>query len=97
MPLWFISSERSKQTSDIAGLVTYLTLGWPPIALLSTASLPCWSESCDHAAVVVGVDDSWVYLNDPGFDSAPQQVSHANFLLVCAPNAFTVAIVRPRP
>jgi ABC-type bacteriocin/lantibiotic exporter with double-glycine peptidase domain len=84
-------------TTDIAGLITYLSSGLPPIALLFTAALPYWSESCYHVAVVVGVDDSWVYLNDPYFDSAPQQVSHSDFLLAWLPNACTVAIVRPRP
>jgi ABC-type bacteriocin/lantibiotic exporter with double-glycine peptidase domain len=83
--------------TDLAGLSAYLTSGVPPIALLCTAALPYWSQSCDHVAVVVGVDDSWVYLNDPYFDSAPQQVSHSDFLLAWSPNACTVAIVRPRP
>jgi hypothetical protein len=47
-------------TTDIRGLAAYLTSGLPPIALLCTGSLPYWSKSCDHVAVVVGVDDSWV-------------------------------------
>ena len=84
-------------TTDMSGLAAYLTAGLSPIALLCTGSLPYWSQSCDHVAVVVGVDDSWVYLNDPYFDSAPQQVSHSDFLLAWSPNACTVAIVRPRP
>jgi ABC-type bacteriocin/lantibiotic exporter with double-glycine peptidase domain len=84
-------------TTDIAGLTAFLTAGLPPIALLSTASLPYWSQACDHVAVVVGVDDSWVYLNDPYFDSAPQQVSLSEFLLAWSPNACLVAIVRPCP
>lgn len=67
-------------TTDIGGLVTYLASGVPPIALLATAELPYWSLACDHVAVVVGVDDTWVYLNDPYFDTAPQRVSHADFL-----------------
>jgi ABC-type bacteriocin/lantibiotic exporter with double-glycine peptidase domain len=84
-------------TTDIAGLAAYLTLGLPPVVLLKTASLPHWSESCDHVTVVVGVDDSWVYLNDPYFDSAPQQVSHADFQVAWSPYACTAAIVRPHP
>jgi ABC-type bacteriocin/lantibiotic exporter with double-glycine peptidase domain len=83
--------------TDISGLTAHLTLGLPPIALLCTGSLPYWSESCDHVAVVVGVNDSCVYLNDPYFDSAPQQVSHSDFLAAWSPNACTVAIVRPCP
>jgi uncharacterized protein YvpB len=55
------------------------------------------SESCDHVAVVVGIDDSSVYLNDPYFDSAPQRVSHSDFLLAWSPNAYMAAIVRLGP
>ena len=84
-------------TTDIAELAAYLASGLPPIALLDTASLPYWWESCDHVAVVVGVDDSWFYLNDPYFDSAPQRVSHSDFLLAWSANACTIAIVRRRP
>jgi ABC-type bacteriocin/lantibiotic exporter with double-glycine peptidase domain len=83
--------------TEVAGLAAYLTSGLAPIALLNSARLPYWSESCDHVAVVVGADDSWVYLNDPYFDSAPQRVSHSDFLLAWSPNACMVAIVRPRP
>jgi len=82
--------------TDLAGLSASLTSGLPPIALLCTAALPYWSQSCDHVAVVVGVDDSWVYLNHPYLDSAPQQVSHSDFLLAWSPNACTVAVVQPR-
>ena len=84
-------------TSDLAGLVSFLASNQPPIALLDTTSLPYWKDICNHVAVVVGIDDSWVYLNDPYFDSAPQQVSHSDFLLAWSPSAFTVVIVRPRP
>jgi ABC-type bacteriocin/lantibiotic exporter with double-glycine peptidase domain len=84
-------------TTDLAGLVAFLTSGQPPITLLATSSLPYWQQICNHVAVVVGVDDSWVYLNDPYFNSAPQQVSHSDFLLAWSPNACTVAIVQPRP
>lgn len=84
-------------TTDIAGLAASLTAGRPPIALLCTNSLPYWSVSCDHVAVVVGVDDSWVYLNDPYFDTAPQPVSHSDFLRAWSANGCLVAVVRPRP
>ncbi len=84
-------------TTDLAGLVAFLTSGQPPIALVATDSLPYWQETCNHVAVVVGVDDSHVHLNDPYFDAAPQRVSHADFLQAWSANACTVAIVRPRP
>jgi len=65
--------------------------------LFLATSLPYWQEICNHVAVVVRVDDSWVYLNNPAFDSAPQQVSHSDFLLSWSSNACTVVLVRPRP
>jgi uncharacterized protein YvpB len=48
---------------------------------VDTAELPYWSASADHAVVVVGVDEEWVYLNDPYFEDAPQSVSHIAFRL----------------
>ena len=92
-----VGVEVSFVTADLTGLVAFLTSGQPPIALLDTTSLPYWQKICNHVAVVVGVDDSWVYLNDPYFDTAPQRVSHADFLLSWSSNVCTVAIVRPRP
>ena len=84
-------------TSDLAGLFSFLTSNQPPIALLDTTWLPYWKDICNHVAVVVAIDDSWVYLNDPYFDSAPQQVSHSDFLTAWSSNSYTVALVRPRP
>lgn len=46
----------------------------PIIAFINTASLPYWSTDTDHVVVVVGLDDQVVYLNDPYFAAAPQQV-----------------------
>ena len=97
MELTRLGFDVTFATTDLAGLVSYLTSGVPPIALLLTGSLPYWSESCDHVAVVVGIDDPWVYLNDSCFGSAPQQVSHSDFLLAWSSNSCTVAIVRPLP
>lgn len=97
MNLAKLGFEVNFATSDLAGLVAFLTAGQPVIALLDTTWLPYWQEVCNHVAVVVGVDDAWVYLNDPYFDFAPHQVSHADFLRAWSSNACTIAIVRPRP
>jgi uncharacterized protein YvpB len=83
-------------TTDLSGLIACLASGQPPIALLETTALPYWQDICNHVAVVVGVDDSWVYLNDSYCDTAPQQVSHADFLRAWSANGCTVAIVGPR-
>ena len=97
MELTHVGFDVDFVTTDLAGLADFLTSGLPPITLLCTSSLPYWSQSCDHVAVVVRVDDSSVFLNDSYFDSAPQQVLHSDLLLAWSPNSNMVAIVRPHP
>lgn len=51
----------------------------PCIAFVKTIELPYWAEAIDHALVVAGLDDEFVYLNDPAFPDAPKKVSHGDF------------------
>lgn len=57
----------------------HLSKNQPCIALVETGELPYWERSTPHAVVVVGLDDQFVYLNDPAVDEAPVQVSHGDF------------------
>jgi hypothetical protein len=43
--------------------------------------LPYWDQVTNHAIVVVGLDDEFVYVHDPAFAVAPIQVSHGDFEL----------------
>jgi uncharacterized protein YvpB len=74
-----------------------LAAGLPPIVFLNTGSLEYWQVDCAHVAVVVGIDDTWIYLNDPFFDSAPQKASLAAFLQAWASNGHLAAVLRPQP
>jgi ABC-type bacteriocin/lantibiotic exporter with double-glycine peptidase domain len=67
------------QQGTLAELHEHLTHNHPCIAMVKTEQLPYWTESIDHAVVVVGVDDEAVYLNDPAFSNAPFRVSHGDF------------------
>jgi len=68
------------EEGDIAKLQAHLEIGLPPIIPVSTAKLlSYWKEDTDHAVVVVGIDDEWVYLNDPEFTSAPQVITLQEF------------------
>ena len=42
---------------------------------VDTGQLPYWDESANHALVVVGLDEDYVYVHDPEFPNAPLQVS----------------------
>ena len=47
----------------------------PPIVAVSTARLSShWTEDTDHAVVVIGIDNEFVYLHDPDLSSAPTVV-----------------------
>lgn len=60
-------------------LHNHLTNNRPCIAFVKTGQLPYWDGDNDHAVVIVGLDDEYIYLNDPDFANAPMQVSHGDF------------------
>jgi ABC-type bacteriocin/lantibiotic exporter with double-glycine peptidase domain len=89
--------DVSLESSNLAQLRDALAAGLPPIVFLDTGPLDYWQTDCAHVAVLVGLDDSSVYLNDPFFDTAPQRTSLESFLQAWALNAHLAAILRPRP
>jgi ABC-type bacteriocin/lantibiotic exporter with double-glycine peptidase domain len=52
----------------------------PVITLMRTLFLDYWRADLAHAVVVVGYDERHLFLNDPGFDNAPQRVTPTGFL-----------------
>ncbi len=60
-------------------LHNHLRQGRPCIAFVKTGELSYWPEAVDHAVVVVGLDDRYIYLNDPAFATAPIQVGRDEF------------------
>jgi len=84
------------ETSTLAQLAGALGSGVPPIVFLETSFLPYWKTRCDHVAVVVGLDPASVFLNDPYFDSAPQQPPLADFQHAWAANDYLAAFISPR-
>jgi uncharacterized protein YvpB len=63
----------------LSELHNHLINGHPGIAFIKTGELPYWDEDMDHAVVVVGLDEKYIYLNDPYFPDAPIQVLHGDF------------------
>jgi ABC-type bacteriocin/lantibiotic exporter with double-glycine peptidase domain len=43
----------------------YLATQLPVLAGIHTADLRYWSQAVDHVVVVIGADDTYVYVNDP--------------------------------
>lgn len=67
------------ERGDLAILKNHLAHGIPPIVFVNTSELPYWDETVYHAVVLVGLDGTFAYLNDPAFEIAPQKVSIGDF------------------
>jgi len=67
-------------------LQTHINEGQPVIAQLWTMMLTYWPNDSDssHIVVVVGFDETHVYLNDPAFEKVPQPLLWDGFLAAWA-------------
>lgn len=74
----------------------HLLNDYPPIVFVSTQDLPYWDRRTQHAVVVVGLDDHYIYLNDPAFVSAPIPVPRADFELAWFERDRLYAVILPR-
>jgi ABC-type bacteriocin/lantibiotic exporter with double-glycine peptidase domain len=69
------------QQGEIADLQDCLAKNIPPIIFVNTAELPYWSEAAGHALVVVGIDETSIFINDPVFPDAPKSLNIADLEL----------------
>jgi ABC-type bacteriocin/lantibiotic exporter with double-glycine peptidase domain len=89
--------EVTLNSSGLSHLLDALAAGCPPIVFVDTGPLDYWTIDCAHVAVLVGIDEEGVYLNDPFFEAAPQRTSLSGFLKAWALNAHLAAVVRACP
>jgi len=75
-------------------LKEYLLSGLPCIVLLNTVDLPHWSYATDHALVVVGLDDSTIFVNDPAFARHPVSVPITAFELAWMTFDYRLGVIR---
>jgi ABC-type bacteriocin/lantibiotic exporter with double-glycine peptidase domain len=78
---------------DEAQLKQAIDLHLPVIAFLFTGDLPYWQANTPHAVVVVGYDDTHLYLNDPAFAIAPQSVQWDAFMLAWSEMDYAYAAI----
>lgn len=76
-----------------AGLESHLANGQPVIARVWTAMLDHWDVITSHVVVVVGYDESGVFLNDPAFSAAPLPVVWDAFLAAWAEYNETAVVI----
>jgi len=101
-PFWF--TVRRNQ-GNLSSLRQQLEKGHPIIVSVATELLPIWLIRDDipeaeritqHAVVVVGIDDQYVYVNDPDFFEAPQRVEIGWFEDAWKNQAYWYALIRKR-
>jgi len=80
---------------DIEALRTHLANGLPIIAFVDTAQLTSyWTVTTQHAVVVIGIDATHVYLNDPMFPQAPQTIIIDEFALAWLEQEYLYALIQ---
>jgi uncharacterized protein YvpB len=83
--------------ADDAALRALLDRALPVIVFVSTGNLPYWSADVQHAVLVVGYDDQYVYLHDPVFGAAPQLVTWGDFFLAWSEFDYRCACILAAP
>jgi predicted double-glycine peptidase len=68
----------------------------PPIIFLKTGILEYWSMDIFHTAVLVGIDNLNVALNDPYLPTGPQKTSLLSFEKAWAETGQFTAFLKPR-
>jgi hypothetical protein len=86
----------------IAALASHLQVGLPVVVDVVPGELPYWQARTDivdlekvtaHAVIVVGLDDQTLYVNDPDFEVAPQEVSLGDFDLAWQARDYRYAVI----
>ena len=67
-------------SSSLERLRATLSQGIAPIVFVQTEFILYWSTATRHAAVLVGIENDTLYVNDPYFENAPQSTSINEFL-----------------
>ena len=79
--------------TDMVGLEAMLQQGHPVIVFVRTGELPYWTYSTDHALLVVGYDESQLYVNDPYYSEAPIAVPRGDFELAWLEHDYRYALI----
>ena len=79
--------------TDLVGLEAMLQEGHPVIVFVRTGELPYWAYSTDHALLVVGYDESQLYVNDPSHSEASIAVPRGDFELAWLERDYYYALI----
>lgn len=83
-------------THSMAELRQYLHRNIPALIFLHVGPLSYYPGDGPHAVVAVGITDEEVWINDPDWEVAPQQVSRLEFALAWSKTDYLMAAICPR-
>ncbi len=86
---------NTRANGSLAVLHQYLTQNYPCIVSIQTENLPYWNHNALHAVVVVGMDENYIYLNDPDLPDAPIPVMQGDFDLAWLAQDERYAVLLP--
>jgi ABC-type bacteriocin/lantibiotic exporter with double-glycine peptidase domain len=90
-----LTLELAQGDDDLDLFYHYLDQGLPVIAYVNTGELKSyWQYTTFHAVVVVGLDEQFVYVNDPYFADAPKEVARGEFVLAWLEQDYRYAVIR---
>jgi ABC-type bacteriocin/lantibiotic exporter with double-glycine peptidase domain len=82
------------QNGSLDDLKKHLANGEPIITPIFTGELPYADEATNHAVVVVGIGEYYVYINDPAVSEAPIPVPKGDFELAWLERNEWYAVIR---
>ena len=90
-----VSVEYGEGTWEM--IETFVDDDQPVIVLVRTGELPYW-QGVDtfHSVVIVGYDQTRVFVNDPYFEDAPKTVMRGDFLLAWLEMGYRYAVISIR-
>ena len=81
-------------SSNMTELESLINQNYPVIVGVRTGELPYWKYDTPHAVLVVGYDDTQIYLNDPDRIEHPIAVSKDDFELAWLARYYYSAFIR---
>ncbi len=82
------------EEGNFSTIQIHLRAGLPLITAVDTSQLSYWQDATDHAVVLIGLDDTAAYLNDPNFADTPQVVQRAEFELSWLEKDYLYAVIQ---
>ena len=86
---------EAQAKGNLTTLHQHLTQNHPCIVSLQTENLPYWNRNALHAVVVVGMNENYIYLNDPELPDAPIPVTQGDFDLAWLAQDERYAVLLP--